>query len=448
MPIFLPGPGPLEQAPHAPAASAADAWAFVAQSRLVAAYRGSYSLNATAADQLAPPDTWASMVTQRATMFYRSPSAKTMSVFDPAANTFADWTPPPVQDRAIANYSPPRSRTVSPSFTSVLDTWAAATFGRATPYYQGSRPVTISVFDPAMNTFADWTPAALLSRSVQDYSPPRSTTLGEFGQSVITDQIAPLASSRAVAFYRAPAAFLARVYDQPFVASSTDFVASILSRQQANYRGSYSLIAGAADQAGPGVEFAPLAASRLTAYYRNPLGRAIPVYFAPGVTVSDPWAQVTQNRRVDAYRSPLSRLFASWDDHACTTLLPDTMLLPDDPLFPDLCTQVEIAFTTQGRVVAFYRAPVSQARNVYAPFTAAPDTWTTLTRSRVVAFYAAPRAFLTLVLDGPSGVLPGDPGGGGYGAIMSDEWFKRYDPRYAPRYAPSYKPTLRRQKKG
>jgi hypothetical protein len=42
---------------------------------------------------------------------------------------------------------------------------------------------------------------------------------------------------------------------------------------------------------------------------------------------------------------------------------------------------------------------------------------------------------------------PGDPGGGGYGAVMSDAFFQRYDPRYQAQYAKQYKPTLRKQKK-
>lgn len=39
-----------------------------------------------------------------------------------------------------------------------------------------------------------------------------------------------------------------------------------------------------------------------------------------------------------------------------------------------------------------------------------------------------------------------EPGGGGYGAVMSREFFERYTPRHETRYQPRYKPTLRKQK--
>lgn len=39
-----------------------------------------------------------------------------------------------------------------------------------------------------------------------------------------------------------------------------------------------------------------------------------------------------------------------------------------------------------------------------------------------------------------------DPGGGGMGAVMSQEFFERYEPRYAPVFKARYKTTLRKQK--
>jgi hypothetical protein len=39
-----------------------------------------------------------------------------------------------------------------------------------------------------------------------------------------------------------------------------------------------------------------------------------------------------------------------------------------------------------------------------------------------------------------------DPGGGGYGAVMSEQFFSRYEPKYAAKFETRYKPTLRKQK--
>lgn len=365
-------------------------------------------MNSSAADQLAPLDTWASITMQRATPLYRAPSAKTMSIFDPAANTFADWTPPPIQDRQQPNYTPPRSRVTPPSdFATILDTWAATAFGRATPYYKGQRAITIPVFDPATNTFADWTPAALLSRSVQDYAPPRARTFGSFGLSIITDQIAPVAQSRAQAFYRSPlsqvlapsfspaapdtytsvtasrsvplyrspASFLARAYDQLAVALGTDYAAPAQSRASTYYRGSYSLVSNAADQDAPetfGTDWVSVAQSRIA---QRILGKSVitPVFFAPPAVFGTQWTSVFQSRPSRWYSA------RSWMGQAWTLgsgVDPGPPPPQPDPYVPNL------------------------------------------------AGY----------------------GGGGFGAVMADDFFKRYDARYKPRYAGRYKPTIRKQK--
>lgn len=51
----------------------------------------------------------------------------------------------------------------------------------------------------------------------------------------------------------------------------------------------------------------------------------------------------------------------------------------------------------------------------------------------------------------PGGVLVADslPGGGGFGAVMSDAHFKRYKPSdLGPGYRPAYESHLRKQKSG
>lgn len=58
-------------------------------------------------------------------------------------------------------------------------------------------------------------------------------------------------------------------------------------------------------------------------------------------------------------------------------------------------------------------------------------------------------AIFNPVGDGSAPPAAPNPGGGGFGALMSDEHFHRYQPRYAPRpYESRYKPTIRTQKKG
>lgn len=489
MKTFLPGPGPLTPAPPHPADAPADAWALVVAQRGAAGY-------------------------------YAPPAARTSNVFDPAANTFADWTPPPTQSRTQPNYTPPRASITPPSDTSAvaLDTWAQSVFGRAAPYYAGQRAVTISVWDPATNTFADWTPAALLSRAVKAYSPPAAQPRVAWGESVITDQFAPLtlsrmvglyrgplaritnvfdpaantfadwtpaalisraspfyrapaaqprvawgesivtdqfaplilsrasrfytapaaqprvawgesivtdawiaaAISRSVPLFRSPAAFLARVYDQPPVVSSTDYVAAALSRQVAAYRGSYSAVMGAADQARVTEPWTAAFVSRQVAAYSEPGSLAV----ASADEAIESWAQLIQSPRGSVYVSPRSVAVSVFDTPA-----------------------VAATWAQVSQSLKRARLDLSQSRFIapLGPDTpVVPGSFVALVQSRQRANYAAPRAlfvpaFFALAIEFP-------PGGGGFGAEASAAWLRRYHAAYEGRYRGGYKSTLRKAK--
>lgn len=210
----------------------------------VVRYRGSYSINASAADEAIGSSTdYAAPVVQRPTPPYRAPLSLAVAVFAPAPvvpDTFAQvslsraaayYRPPPSQvepvffqpavqfgtDFALVAqgyrppplYRAPLSQVIA-SFTPNPPggtDWAAVFQGnRAFPDYRAPLSLVVPVWDPATNTFADWTPGVIASRPSPFYRTPAETFVTAWGTSVVSDQLAPVALSRPVAFYRSPAA--------------------------------------------------------------------------------------------------------------------------------------------------------------------------------------------------------------------------------------------------
>lgn len=371
-------------------------------SRGVANYRGSFSLNSNAADEEILDNVW--------------------------ANLF--------QSRTQPNYTAPRALVTPPSDTSAvaLDTWAQTTFGRATPYYTGSRAVTISVWDPATNTFADWTPAALLSRAVKAYSPPAAQPRVAWGDSVITDQFAPLSLSRMVGLYRAPLARITNVFD-PALNTFADWTpAALISRSVARYRAPLSLTIPVFPDQVFGSEPALAALSRASAYYRAPRAFITPVSL--NSAFGSDYAATVLSRRVTAYRGSYSLNISAVDE-----FIPGLFVPP-----------------TQSRQRANYAAPRARVTPVLfsVPIVYGTD-WASVyqnarhlrvARKSLVIFPVGDLA--TIIVEPPIVITPEPPdlsGGGGFGAQMGGAWLDRYRPAYDGRYRGGYKSTLRRKAK-
>ncbi len=394
----------------------------VTQGRKTERYRGSYSLNVSAGDQAGAGVTYAprANVQSRATLNYATARSTTIGVFDATTaaaaenfvsqaqsrrqppivippswsrlgiygsetNTYADWAPPPVQN------------------------W------RAPARYQGSPSSFVPVWDPATNRFADWTPNALLSRQAADYFAPRSQTVSVFeqplaagtdwtsvfvsrpvafyrasvspsvlawGRSIITDQLAPLAQSRLVAAYAPPRALVIPAFDQPAVVSSTDWTPGAL-------------------------------VSRPSAFYRAPRGLIVPVLLAADVTTSDAWAASTQSRTNVLYRGSYSLVIGAADQ---------------DEIIAGGTDWASVYQTRRDLPYLVRVARISRVIFPSDPFGLIPPP--------------TPDPVILPLL--PGAVVP--IGGGGFGAVMSDAFFKRYQARYDARYKPRYKPTIRKQK--
>lgn len=366
---------------------------------------------------------------------YDGGRSQTIPVYDPATNTFADWGPSPVSSRVVPFYSPPRSPAPPMAWGAsvITDAFIAAAISRATPFYNPSRSAFAAVFDQPSDSI-DWASVAQGYRPPFRYlgGPSRAFTVWDPATSTYADWASQPTMSRPVPPYRPPASQVAQAWVTPATPAGTEWVPAIVSRSVPFYGGSYSLFAGAADE---GIDsWASVAQARPSPLYRPPSSIVVgsPSIFT---AVADTWAQVAQSRATQLYRAPRSFLaapfdspvvavstyspgvtrsmardyyqasqsFASlgWDDHACTTLFPDTMLGPDTMLFPDLCPQVELGFVVQNRVVPFYRGSASVVIPVFDPGTATFRDWTPgLIQSRPAPLYRPGRSQI---------VIPGSP---------------------------------------
>lgn len=212
-----------------------DAWAALAQDGFVARYRGGPSSVAGAADQLIAdtwtavfqgrivqlyrsPLSWASpaftpnptpgsdyaVVVQgnRAFPFYLAPRSSSIPVYDPATNTFADWVAQPALSRAVADFSTVRSLAINAFDNAVAaPAWAAAYGDKPVPYYLGSKPLVVPVFDqPAPGVL--WAPF-VVDRATALYRGGASAVAGAADQ-IIADSWAAVYADKPVPFYAAP----------------------------------------------------------------------------------------------------------------------------------------------------------------------------------------------------------------------------------------------------
>jgi hypothetical protein len=364
-----------------------DQIASLATSRQQPNYRGSYSAVSNAADQQTPDTAALVTLSRLLAALPRSRSSAVNAYDNPAVTSSTDYVAS-VIERAVAFYSAPRTQ---PSFP----------------------------FDPAYNTFADWTPQPAQSRLVRGYAPP--------------------------------AAFLARVFDQPASVFGTDFVAGVVQRNDWFYQGSYSSVFGSADEAIPD-DWALVAQNRLQQFPLRLRSVIVNVYDNTTVVAPDTWASFTQSRQSQALRRPSSSVLVVTDQGPVwvSTAYSRTDALRrqlgslainafDNPTVAastDYAASVKSRYQ-QGRIVplsqVFYGLDAQQA-------------FAFVMQGRSVAFFDPHKSRFVFALDGPSAVLPGDPGGGGFGAIMARGFFERYKPRYEAGYEPDYKPTIRKQK--
>lgn len=229
------------------------------------------------------PDAIATVVQSRKTDFYKPPAAQPVSVFDPATNRFATWTPGVIPDRQVPNYTPPPSRVAPIAWGDSVftDRMVQPAQSRPVPFYAPPATQPISVFDPATATYHDWTPGVQASRAVPYYAGPRAQSIP--------------------------------VYDQPVTVYGTDF-ASVFQ-------------------------------NRITQFYNGPPSRSIPVFFSLAAT-PDSAVLLTQNRQVANYTGPRSASIPVFDPATAT--------------FRDWTPGV-----TQGRVVMPYSSPRSYASPVF-----------------------------------------------------------------------------------
>lgn len=417
----------------------------VSASRRSDYYRGSYAAFVGAGDQL-ELDPWSAVTKSRPTLDYLAPRSVALAEFFAATVTPDTWASL-AQSRSVPDYTPPRSQALGQYDQQSI--WANTTTGRSSAFYAPPRQVTSNVFDPLTNSYRDWAPPPVANRPTLFYDGPASLVAGVF-------------------------------FSTPFVSTDT-WINGPTPRQAGAYRGSYSLVAGAVDQLLADT-FALVVAQRPTAFYSGRPSRVESRF--DNSPVEQLYASSTQGRPVPFYTARPSRVESRFDNPAAQQLYTASTqgrAIPfyssvrsvvsnagDQPL--DSWTQVYLS-----RRVAVYLAPLSQtiAADVGA---AAPDTFANVTTGRSAAFYRAPSAHTSPVLDNalvaqvfvaltqgrrvPNylaprslsamawvviAAVPGNPGGGGFGAQMGREFLSRYKPGYEPGYRGEYRSTLRKK---
>lgn len=237
-----------------------------------------------------------------------------------------NFAPQALQDTSQAwdkprRYDAGRSRTFG-NFTPnpiVPDTASLGAQSRRVENYIGSKDVNSNTFDPLTNKFADWVAQPVTERQVPFYLPPRSLVLPiAWGQSIVTDQPAPVIVSRAVPFYRAPAAVTIPVYD-PATNTYRDWTpAPVLSRAVPLYS-ARSTVVPVYDQPTTvfGTDWSAVVASSLSPFYRSPLSQGADVYFSAPVT-PDQAVLIAQSRAVPDYVGGRSLTIPVWDPATAT----------------------------------------------------------------------------------------------------------------------------------
>lgn len=395
--------------------------ALVAQSPAVPYYEGARDQPRVAWGDSIVTDRIAPITQSRSVDWYDGSYSAVSAAADEDIGEWAQVT----LNRPTPPYAAPRSRVegIAALTPEVLDAWAQVTFGHATPYYQGPGAVTIPVFDPATNTFADWTPAALLSRVVENHSPPRS---------ILVSPLAP-----------APGAL------------ADPYAPTTAARVESFYEGSYSWNASAASE--PIIDHWVRAyQSRASKWYAPPAAFIARAYFEPAAVLGTEWTSVIQSRATPHYRAPRALITLGWDDHACTTLYPDTMLDPGTLLFPTLCPVLVTVQPSHNLHPGYYDAgpsltipvyaaapivfgadwaaayqsnsatrPAEPLSRIVAPYFAGAeplaDTWAAAYASRRAAAYAAPRALVVPVYDQASRVS--------YAIVVQGRVVAYYDPQ-------------------
>lgn len=343
-------------------------------------YKGSYSSVQGAADEPIPSDStdWVAAVQSRGVQPYKGSPDVTVPVFANAAAAAPDSYVPGAQSRALLPLAVARSQTITAYVGATPDSWVAPVQSARPLLYAVARSFYVPVWNPATSTFSDWAPPALLSRLVKPYAPPTMQPVVAWGQSVITDAYAPFAVDRSGPAYAPLRSLVISAFDNNAPGGPV-WIGGVQSRIVPFYGGFWSSVMGAADEAIPSdsSDWATVIASRAVALYRGSPDFNANVYTSAVAQVSSWTPGVIVSRAVTPYRAG-SSYWTAWDDHACTTLLPDTPVLgPDGPmLFPDLCPQVELGFVVQGRVVPFYRGPSGMAIPVYDTTAQTFATWT------------------------------------------------------------------------
>ena len=281
MPIFLPGPGPLEQSPHSPdtATVAPDAWAFVVRSRPVAYYRGSYSAFSGAADEPVPSDNtnWASVARSRQVKPYQGSAPYVVLVPPVVPGVYA---PPLVVDLSPPGlYRAPASRVVpaydQPAAAAGVD-YAALVTSRITSYYRGAPSSFMGAADEPL---------------------------------AATSVYAAVVQSADVSFYEGSASRVINSADEPF---PDDWVPGVRSRLVQPYSARPSLIVPAYDQPAAAIQnWVQLVTSSEPRAYAPPRSLFIPAYFDTASVVANLVTQTIQRRGL--YSAPLSRVIVAPD---------------------------------------------------------------------------------------------------------------------------------------
>lgn len=241
-------------------------------------------------------------------------------------------------------YAGPRSQVVNVFTPNPIppDTRNLIAMSRAVALYSAPAAHIVNVFDPLYNTFADWAPGALK---------PRPTP-----------------------YYAAPEAIVALAFDNTPL-GGLQFVPAALTRASSFYRGSYSAVFAAADEA-LSDPWAQVYASRALPPGARALSQAIAVY-SPNVAALDTWAPFVSERGAVLYLPPRPQAISVF----ATAVAPDA-----------------IAWVAQSR---YAPARGAQGSLTILP-DGAPDAYAPLALSPTrIPFYAASRSSVSSLADNP-----------------------------------------------
>ena len=422
--MFLPGPGPLEQAPHAPvdgALAAPDAWATATQgSTRPAAYAPVRSSTVAIYDPATNrfADWTPEPIVSRASVPYAAPRSLVAMQPDASSNTFADWAPEPVVARIVPRYSAPVSQsisatspnpppdtvasiaatntstprryaTISATFgaadQAVVDSACISTTSRVVPYYAPQHSVIVAVGDPALNTFADWAQPPVTSRSTPLYTPPRSQTRERLGDGLTPDATVLAAASTITRLYTPPRSVSVSITD-PALNTFADWVPpQVVSRSVLAYAAPRSQILTPINGPSSIPDTAALPTTQTSSpirYYTGPRSQTLWLV-DPALNTFADWApEPVTSRPVPAYSPPRAQVIAA-------TSGPATVF--------DVVIFSPVLASTPAR---FYTAPRSQAMLTTDATTNTFADWAPqLVASRVLGIATRPRSVTSLTAD-------------------------------------------------